>query len=313
MKTRLLILAALLAAAVPVCAQPTPGQDSDGPGPSGSFQPPSPAQVAARMIQQFDANGTGALDQAELAQALAAQMQHGPRFSGQRGFDPNSSGTTTQNSTGGQPSGPGDRPPPPSPSDLAAHLIQQFDTTGAGSLNQAELTAALTELRAHRGPPPPNPSELASHLIQQYGTNGVIDQPGLTAALTELRSRRGPPPPSENGNSTASSASGNSTTSTNDASGTSNQQVTPPSPSSVAASLIARFDTNNTGSLNQTELAAALATLPHGRGGPPPHGPGGFGPNDSGSGPSGGPGGDSGSGPQDGFGGPPPPPPDGGN
>ena len=55
-----------------------PGGDY-GRGQPGQNQRPSPEQMAARLLEKFDANKDGELSQSELTQALEDLRQHRPR------------------------------------------------------------------------------------------------------------------------------------------------------------------------------------------------------------------------------------------
>ena len=127
---------------------------SDSPDPSGGPQGrPSPGALLLTLLDKYDANHDGVLDQAELA-TLRSDIQAGkilPRHGGPDG------------APGGNDAG---MHQPPSAKDL----IKQFDTDNDGKLDEAELTAMLKFLHEHRpmhgpgqggpggpgGPPPGN-------------------------------------------------------------------------------------------------------------------------------------------------------------
>ena len=112
--------------------------DPSGPPPGGPQGRPGPGTLLLGLIDKYDANHDGQLDQAELA-TLRSDIQAGkiqpPR----------------QGGPGGVPGGPrggtdtGMHQPP-----SAKDLIKQFDTDNDGKLDEAELTAMLKFMHEHR-------------------------------------------------------------------------------------------------------------------------------------------------------------------
>lgn len=85
----------------------------------------------ARLLERFDANGDGELDETERAEAKQAMRDHGPRHFGRHGH----------------------RPPP--------ELVKQFDENADGRLDDNERAA----LRAHL-------EQKKAELIERFDTNG---------------------------------------------------------------------------------------------------------------------------------------------
>jgi hypothetical protein len=110
--------------------------DSSDPSepPSGVQGRPGPGTLLLNLLDKYDANHDGVLDQTELAK-LRSDIQAGniqpPRHRG----------------PGGPPGGndAGMHQPP-----SAKDLIKQFDTDNDGKLDEAELTAMLKFLHEHR-------------------------------------------------------------------------------------------------------------------------------------------------------------------
>lgn len=162
----------------PAGPPPPPGQgvggpSGAGPGPEGPHRPPSPEEMATRLMEKFDANKDGELSQDELTKALEDLRQHRPRgpHPGEwqegehhkerpqpspgenQGDGAKVSPTPGQGGPGPGHRGPGEggeRPPPPPPEKVAAEMIEKYSSDKKG-LKQAELVKALAEHRAHRG------------------------------------------------------------------------------------------------------------------------------------------------------------------
>lgn len=115
---------------------------------------PDPAVVAADWISTYDANGNGALEEAELTTAFTAarenrperpQMGNRPRMRGPQGGE-------------GQ-----ERPNRPQrqrePGQMLGNVIERFDKDGDAALNEGELKEALTAMHKmqRRGPRGPMP------------------------------------------------------------------------------------------------------------------------------------------------------------
>ena len=142
MKRALIILAlALCVPALNNFAQNAGGRPQGGGGAGGNqgqgqgqgqgeqHQRPSPEQLAAHLMETFDANKDGKLSQDELTQALEEMRSHRP--------------------PGGEVAG---RPTPPPPDKVAAHMIQRFSSDKKG-LTQTELVKALAAHHPGRGGP----------------------------------------------------------------------------------------------------------------------------------------------------------------
>jgi len=130
---------ALAMATLTTCAQSAGGLAATGGGTAGQGrrQRPSPAQIAAHVMQKFDANKDGKLEQGELTQALEALRQHRRQEAGGA-----AGGQHGQAGSGAQAR--------PSPEKIAAHIIAKFAADKHG-LTQAELTQALEAHRAQHG------------------------------------------------------------------------------------------------------------------------------------------------------------------
>ena len=111
-----------------------------GHGQGGQHQRPSPAQIAAHVMQKFDANKDGELEQGELTRALEALRNH--RRQGAGGAAGVQGGRHGQAGSGAQAR--------PTPEKIAAHMIEKYAADKKG-LTQAELTQALAAHRAQHG------------------------------------------------------------------------------------------------------------------------------------------------------------------
>ncbi|NDV61435.1 hypothetical protein G0Q06_03125 [Puniceicoccales bacterium CK1056] len=112
-------------------------------GPENRPQPPSAEEVAARIVVDFDANSTLALDADELTEALTFLHENRPPPPRRGKMDT-------------------DRPPRPEP-DLAAmatDLVMAFDVDGDQQLSESELVETFTELHSRRPGPPPHRESL---------------------------------------------------------------------------------------------------------------------------------------------------------
>lgn len=165
--------ALMLAATMAANAQAPGGRGPQGGGPggpSGQFQPPSPDEIAKKIMADFDADKDGKLNADELKNSIAArqkqrQEQGGPQGGlghmqqgGQGGQQPGGRmqggpGGVRGGGPGGQQGGPeGERPQPPAPDQIAAKWLEEFDADKNGNLSSDELQKALA---SHRPPPPP--------------------------------------------------------------------------------------------------------------------------------------------------------------
>jgi hypothetical protein len=109
-----------------------------GHGQGGQHQRPSPAQIAAHMMQKFDANKDGKLELGELTQALEALRNHRRQGAGSAA----AGGRHGLTGSGQQAR--------PSADKIAAHMIEKYAADKKG-LTQAELTQALAAHRAQHG------------------------------------------------------------------------------------------------------------------------------------------------------------------
>ena len=104
-------------------------------GPGGGPPHGTPPN-AADLIAEFDADGDGNLNAAELTESFEAMRPPAPPSS----------------------AGEGERPEPPLAEDMAVAWIDQFDVDQNAELSLAELTAAFRARPPH-GPPPPDSVE----------------------------------------------------------------------------------------------------------------------------------------------------------
>ena len=184
----LAVLNLLLAGSV---AHAQTGPDNDQPpgppgaGPNGA-PPPPVAALLAGLLDKYDVNKDGQLDQNELA-TLKRDIAEGklppPPMAG--GF----------RRAGGLPGGP----PPP----LPREILDKYDVNHDGQLDESERAAlhkdiqdgkiqlpAGAGLRAPGGPPP-----TAKEIIAKYDTDkdGKLDETELAAFLKDMHQRRRPP------------------------------------------------------------------------------------------------------------------------
>jgi hypothetical protein len=155
---------------------------------SGNQSPPSPGaphhrpppleQVVTNLLDKYDVNKDGALDQAELA-ALRQDLADGkigppPGAPGMhRGF------------------GPG-----PLPKDI----LDKYDLNKDGQLDESERAALEKDIQSGKLQPPPPPAHRpppsAKEIIEQFDVDkdGKLDEAELTAFLKDMAQRRPPPP-----------------------------------------------------------------------------------------------------------------------
>lgn len=93
---------------------------------------PDPAEFAAKMLADFDKDGSGSLDATELTEALAFQRENRPQRPQREGMG-------------------GKRPHAPNPDVVAGKMIENFDADDNGNLSEEELSKALRNMR--RGGP----------------------------------------------------------------------------------------------------------------------------------------------------------------
>jgi hypothetical protein len=167
------------------------GPGAGGPGAQGGqqHQRPSPEQMAEQLMNKFDANKDGKLDEGELTQALTALRAHRPPQGGGQGGQGQGGGAALGGQSGQQHHGPagggeagsgaqggqggqhhglaggngqqgagqgsagavGERPTPPPANEVAAKMIEKFAADKKG-LTQSELATALADRHKNHGP-----------------------------------------------------------------------------------------------------------------------------------------------------------------
>ena len=189
MKRKLILLAALnlMLAGFTARAQTGPNTDPAQGPPDGAppHRPPPIGMLLAGLLDKYDVNKDGQLDQTELAalkQDIAdgkigpPPMAGGPRHPGGPPplskeildkYDVNHDGKLDESERAAlqkdiqdgkvqlPPPGPGMRGPG-GPPPTAKEIIAKYDTDQDGKLNETELAAFLKDMHAHR-PPPPGP------------------------------------------------------------------------------------------------------------------------------------------------------------
>lgn len=142
MKKIIIVLGIISAFTLSAIAEDTAGEENQRP------QRPDPETVANKMVADFDKDGNGSLNKAELGEAMQAmRAQRGP--GGRRG-DPDARPRGQQGERTERPQrqgqGPrGDRPDP------AEMFIQRSDTNEDGELSAAELAEGLGQMNRARG------------------------------------------------------------------------------------------------------------------------------------------------------------------
>ncbi|PWU20695.1 MAG: hypothetical protein C5B50_03320 [Verrucomicrobia bacterium] len=143
---------------------PGPGGPQSG-GPQNFRRPPGGApgqrlgQVVLSLLDKYDANKDGVLDQTELA-SLRQDIQAGKIAPPAR--NPNSAGGPpgprsapgqADAPPGANQRGPGQHGGPPPLS--VKQILAKYDADNDGKLDETELAAFLKDVHAHRPPPPP--------------------------------------------------------------------------------------------------------------------------------------------------------------
>lgn len=111
-------------------------------GPRGNWRP-DPEKVAPRLVERFDADGSGELSADELAEALSAMQER--RQSAESRFDKKmrpGKGPQGDAKMGG---------PRLDPEERVDRWLERFDQDGDAKLDADELLAAMESMRA--GPP----------------------------------------------------------------------------------------------------------------------------------------------------------------
>ena len=184
MKTKLIRLTvlSLALAGLTARAQPEPNADPSQEPTNGGppHRPPPIGIILSGLLDKYDANKDGQLDQTELA-ALKADIANG-----KIGLPP-------------APGGPG-RPGGPPP--LPKEILDKYDVNHDGKLDASERAALQRDVEdgkvqlpagLHPGGPPPS----AKDIIAKYDTDqdGKLNETELAAFLKDMRAHRPPPPP----------------------------------------------------------------------------------------------------------------------
>lgn len=191
--TSIITLTLLAATTMLVCAQPGGGRRG-GNGPGGDNErpaPPDPLEMADKLLDDFDADNSGALDEQELAEGLEVLWQNRPKppMAGRRGPGRGpDAGNDADTDSGDQREGPPgrrgagprfrggeDEPQAGNPDDsarpgrgsrgprgprgdrgpnhemVANHMLRDFDDNGDGQLQGGELVEALSNRPGPRG------------------------------------------------------------------------------------------------------------------------------------------------------------------
>jgi len=182
--------------------------------------------------------------------------------------------------------------PPPGPPRLGAvlkDLLTKYDVNNDGQLDQTELATLRKDIEDGKiGPPggmrgrgpggpggpgmggPGGPGRIPQDLLDKYDVNkdGKLDETERAALDQDMRDGKLPPPPGAGQRGRRGPGQGPG-------------MGQPP----TAKDILARFDANKDGVLDETELTAFLTDM-HQHRPPPPHGPppGGPGPGDQGGG-----------------------------
>ena len=100
---------------------------------------PDPQELAAKLIADFDHDGSGTLDEVELAEALVFMKENRPRPPRHEGMRP--------------------RREPPAPEEVAQRMLEKHDADGDTLLSEEELVQALASRpgpHGRRGGPRPD-------------------------------------------------------------------------------------------------------------------------------------------------------------
>ncbi|HWX19217.1 MAG TPA: EF-hand domain-containing protein [Candidatus Binatia bacterium] len=188
--TRLALLAALGLAlrGITAQAQSEPAEGTSGPPRGGP--PPAPPrleQLLQHLLEKYDVNKDGALDQNELA-ALRKDIEEGK--------------------IGPPPGGPGLRGPGgPGPGPLPKEIMDKYDVNKDGKLDETEREALRRDIEAgivqlpppghgHPGPGAPGfRPPTAKEVLDKFDTDkdGKLDETELAAFLEDMQRHRPPP------------------------------------------------------------------------------------------------------------------------
>ena len=127
---------------------PPPGGGGAGHGKGGQQQRPSPEQLAAKLMEKFDANKDGKLSQDELTQALKDLREHKPPGGGSGGG--NQSGKHRSQQSADQGGSGGEHKAQLSSDKAATQMIEKFSSDKTG-LTKDELAKALAAHHANHG------------------------------------------------------------------------------------------------------------------------------------------------------------------
>jgi hypothetical protein len=160
---------------------------SDPPPPPPAGSPPPPpafAQILKDIVQKYDVNQDGQLDQSEMA-ALMKDIADGKIQPPPPPFGPGPHGT----------GGPG-------PGPLPRDILDKYDTNHVGQLDETEWAALQKDIKAGKIQlPPPGPGfgppPSAKDILVKFDVDkdGKLDEAELTAFLEDVRQHRPPPPP----------------------------------------------------------------------------------------------------------------------
>jgi hypothetical protein len=156
--------------------------DQPPPPPRGPFHRPPPLeQVVTNLLDKYDVNKDGVLDQTELA-ALRQDLADG-----KIGPPPGAPGMRP-------PGGPGVRP-------LPKDILDKYDLNKDGQLDESERAALEKDIQSGKIPPPPppmghRPPPSAAEIIEKFDVDkdGKLDEAELSAFLKDLAQHRPPPP-----------------------------------------------------------------------------------------------------------------------
>lgn len=119
---------------------PTPANAAEN-GKPGTSGRPDRAELRKMLLEKFDSDGDGQLNQQERAAARKAREER--RAAGQQG--PGQGKRRRPGAAGGNNGQAGNR------ADFRKRLLDRFDTDGDGKLNETERKAARSEMRSKRG------------------------------------------------------------------------------------------------------------------------------------------------------------------
>ena len=173
------------------CAQPSaPDQGLDrppGPPPGIPF-----GQMLRGLLDKYDGNQDGILDQTELS-ALRKAIDEGKVGPPRRG--PGGPRLPGELGRAGGPGGPQGR--------LPKDILDKYDVNKDGKLDESERAALHKDIedgkieRPPRGPGAPPPPLTASRILEKFDADkdGKLDETELAAFVKDMKAHRPPPPP----------------------------------------------------------------------------------------------------------------------